>query len=122
MTDLEKIASCKALQGKTIGDILEMDRYTAVLTAILDEQKSTRRAARKAAHEAGLKLKSHVVDRFLGMPEGEFRKEFILVLEHASGRPFRERQYIEQVGRLALKQTIESYIIEEYPELKTEGK
>lgn len=108
-----KIASCKALQGKSIGDVIATDRFLANLQAVMHEQRVTRAAARKAAAAAGMKLRSHAVDLFVGWTAEEMRAAFVAVLEHRSGRPFRERQYIEQLGRLVLNETIRQYIYDD---------
>ena len=97
----EKVESCKALQGKTVLDICETQRFQDNIAAYLTAQKEDRKAIR-ASYEAmrklggtkGYKLPAHVLDRLMGLSVDEFVGAFIQILAGVSNRPHSERIYI----------------------------
>ena len=74
---LNKIRSCKALQGKTIADICEMPEFRDNLGAYIGAQREDRKAIR-ASYEAmkklggakGYKLPAHPIDKVIGLSNG----------------------------------------------------
>ena len=125
--NVDKIRSCKALQGVTVEQLINGERYRNNIAAYLKEQQETRKttvASYKAMHNLGgpkvYKLPAHVVDHFLDWTVDKFIAEFINVLAKRSELSFAERQYIEQLGKQAYNLTVAQYVIEEFPELETE--
>ena len=127
MTDKEaqkKIAACKKLQGMTVEGVIDTPRFRENIAAYLAEQRETRRSAEasfaavRKAGMCGCKLPSHVCDMFVTMPVDEFTRLYKEVISRRSERPFRERQYIQQLGGQAYNLTIAQYVIEEFPETK----
>lgn len=127
MTEKEaqkKIAACKKLQGMTVEGVIDTPRFRENMAAYLAEQRETRRAAKAsfaAVRKAGMrgyKLPSHACDMFVTMPVDEFTRLYKDVISRRSERPFRERQYIQQLGGQAYNLTIAQYVIEEFPETK----
>ena len=120
-----KIESCKALQGKTVEDLVNDERFLSNLAGYLNEQRETRKTAR-ASYEAmrklgnakGYKLPAHVCDHFADVTTGEFAAMFLAVIAHKYNGPFAERQYIMQLGMQAYNLTVAQYVTDEYPELK----
>lgn len=126
MTEEErnKIASCKALQGMTVEDVINCDKFRDNLAAYLTEQRETRKMAissYKAMHKLGgpkgYRLPAHPIDRVMDLTVGEFRAEFVAVIGKRSDRSHAEREYIRQLGQQAYNLTVAQYAIEEYPEL-----
>lgn len=120
-----KIESCKALQGKTIADIVETERFETNLAAYLTAQKEDRNtsrksyeAMRKAGGAIGMKLPAHPVDKFLDMSVAEFGMEYLAVLGKMSTRTVAEREFIRQLGQQAYNLTIAQIVCEEFPELE----
>lgn len=121
----DKIASCKALQGKTVEELIATDRFRDNLAAYVTEQRELRNTARQS-YEAlrkfdkakGYKLPAHPVDRVIGLTVGEFAAEFMAVISKRSERPFAEREYIRQLGMQAYNLTVAQFVVEEYPELE----
>ena len=120
-----KIESCKALQGKTVSDIIETERFEKNLAAYLTAQKEDRKtsrksyeAMRKAGGAIGLKLPAHPVDNFLDMSVDVFAFEYWLVVSGVSERKRSERDFIRQLGQQAYNLTIAQIICEEFPELE----
>lgn len=125
--NVEKIRSCKALQGITVEQLINGDRYRENLAVYLKEQQETRKttiASYKAMHKLGghkgFKLAAHVVDHFIDWTADMFIAEFLKVIAKSSERCFAERQYIEQLGKQAYNLTVAQYVIEEFPELGNE--
>lgn len=127
MTEKEakkKIAACKALQGMTVEGVIDTPRFRENMAAYLTEQRTAREAAKKsfaAVKKAGMrgyKLPAHVCDMFVEMPVSEFVKLYKGVISRKLWRPFRERQYIQQLGGQAYNLTIAQYVIDEFPEMK----
>lgn len=123
----QKIASCKALQGLTVEDVVKSERFRDNLAAYLTAQREDRRAIRssyaamrKAGGAKGYKLPAHVIDKFMDCSVEEFANEYLKVLSKMSPRPMRERQYIGQLGRQAYNLTIIQFVIDEFPETAEE--
>lgn len=123
-TVLKKIAACKALQGMTVEGVIDTPRFSENMAAYLTEQRTAREAAKKSfaaikkAGMRGYKLPSHVCDMFINMPVSEFVQLYKAVISRKAQRPFRERQYIQQLGGQAYNLTIAQYVIDEFPETK----
>lgn len=125
--NVDKIRSCKALQGVSVEQLINGERYRNNIAAYLKEQQETRKttiASYKAMHKLGgpkgYKLPPHVVDHFLDWTVDKFVAEFLKVIAKRSELSFAERQYIEQLGKQAYNLTVAQYVIEEFPELETE--
>lgn len=123
----KKILSCKALQGKTVADIIATDRFRENLAAYMTAQRTDRKAIRdsyEAMHKlggaAGYKLPAHTVDRVINLSVEDFAVEYAKVISHKSGRGFAEREYIRQLGQQAYHLTMVQYVVDEFPELENE--
>lgn len=124
---LQKIRSCKALQGKTIFDVVSMPRFADNLAAYWTEQKEARKAAiasYKAMHKLGVpkgyKLPAHVIDKLVDLSVEDLAVEYAKVVAGGSTRNIAERKYIRQIGQQAYNLTMAQCIVEEYPELEPE--
>lgn len=123
----KKIASCKALQGKTIFDIVTMPRFAENMAAYWTEQKETRKmaiASYQAMHKLGgpkgYKLPAHVIDKLVDLSVEDLAVEYAKVVAGGSTRNSAERKYIRQIGQQAYNLTVAQYVVEEYPELEPE--
>ena len=121
----QKIASCKALQGMTVEDFIQNDRFRENLASYLTEQRETRKMARasyaamkKVGGAKGYKLPSHVCDKFIDVSVDQFAEMFMAVVAKRYNGPLSERQYILQLGMQAYNLTVAQYVVEEYPELE----
>ena len=124
---LQKIRSCKALQGKTIFDVVELPRFVENLAAYWTEQKETRKtaiASYQAMHKLGgpkgYKLPAHVIDKLVDLSVEDLAVEYAKVVAGGSTRNNAERLYIRQIGQQAYNLTVAQYVVEEYPELESE--
>lgn len=120
-----KIRACKALQGKSILDVIAMPRFAENLAAYWTAQKEDRAAIRKsydAMHKAGgargYKIPAHPIDDLLQLTAEDLAVEFGKVIAGGSKHNAAERRYIRQIGQQAYNLTIAQYVIEEYPELE----
>lgn len=121
-----KIASCKALQGKTVADIVGTERFEKNLSAYITEQREARKAAiasynamKKAGGAFGLKLPAHPIDETMKWTVEQFAVEYLSVLARASKRPAGVRRYVEQLAQQAYNVTVAQIVCEEFPELTT---
>lgn len=121
----QKIASCKALQGKTIFDIVSMPRFAENLAAYWTEQKETRKtaiASYQAMHKLGgpkgYKLPAHVINELVDLSVEDLAVEYAKVVAGGSTRNHAERLYIRQIGQQAYNLTIAQIVVDEYPELE----
>lgn len=121
----EKVASCKALQGKTVEELIATDRFRNNLAAYLTAQREDRKqirasyeAMRKVGGAKGYKLPAHPIDRVIDLPVDAFAAEFMAVIAKVSERPVAERRYIQQLGQQAYNLTVAQIVCEEYPELE----
>ena len=124
---LQKICSCKALQGKTIFDVVALPRFVENLAAYWTEQKETRKtaiASYQAMHKLGgpkgYKLPAHVIDKLVDLSVEDLAVEYAKVVAGGSTRNNAERLYIRQIGQQAYNLTVAQYVVEEYPELESE--
>lgn len=124
---LQKIRSCKALQGKTIFDVVALPRFLENLAAYWTEQKETRKtaiASYQAMHKLGgpkgYKLPAHVIDKLVDLSVEDLAVEYAKVVAGGSTRNPAERKYIRQIGQQAYNLTVAQYVVDEYPELEPE--
>lgn len=124
---IEKIKSCKALQGMSVTDLIGTQRFLDNLAGYMAAQKEDRtqirasyEAMRKLGGVKGYKLPAHPIDRVIGMSVEDFAVEYGKVITQCSKRPLAERRYIQQLGQQAYNLTVAQYVIDEYPELEDE--
>ena len=124
---LQKIRSCKALQGKDVGDIIAMPRFLKNLGAYWTEQRETRktaiasyRAMHKLGGPKGYKLPAHTIDDLAQLSVDDLAVEYAKVVVGCSTRNHAERLYIRQIGEQAYNLTIAQIVVDEYPELANE--
>lgn len=124
---IKKVKSCKALQGKSIVDVVALPRFQENLAAYWTAQKEDRKAAqssyeamRKAGGAKGYRVPAHVIDRLTNLTTEDLSVAFVEVLYKKSERTAAERTYIRQIGMQAYSLTIAQIVVEEYPELKEE--
>lgn len=122
---LTKIRTCKALQGKTIFDVVVMPRFIENLAAYWTAQKADRdairksyQAMRKVGGAKGYKLPAHPLDALEILTTEELAIEYAKVVACGSTRNHAQRKYIRQIGQQAYNLTVAQYVIEEYPELE----
>ena len=120
-----KIESCKALQGKTVEELIATDRFRNNLAAYMTAQKEDRKqirasyeAMRKLGVAKGYKLPAHPIDRVIDLSVDDFAAEYMAVIARVSERSVAERRYIQQLGQQAYNLTVAQMVIEEYPELE----
>ena len=120
-----KIESCKALQGKTVEELIATDRFRNNLAAYMTAQKEDRKqirasyeAMRKLGGAKGYKLPAHPIDRVIDLSVDDFAAEYMAVIARVSERPVAERRYIQQLGQQAYNLTVAQYVVEEYPKLE----
>lgn len=124
---LEKMRNCKALQGMTVEELIDSDRFLENLTKYMEAQKADREAVqrsyeamRKLGGVKGYKLPAHPIDKVIGLSPKEFAAEYKAIIAKRSTRPFAERQYIKQLATQAYAVTAEQIVCEEFPELQKE--
>lgn len=124
---IKKMQQCKALQGKTVADIIATARFRDNLAAYMTAQREDRKAIR-ASYDAmrkmggakGFKIPAHPIDRVIDMSVEDFADKFAAIIAKASKLSLAERQYIKQLGQQAYNLTVAQYVVEEYPELESE--
>ena len=120
----QKIVSCKALQGVTLAELIETERFTSNLAAYMSAQREDRKqirasyeAMRKLGGANGYKIPAHPIDKLIDLSVDEFRSEYARILQGCCTRTATERKYIKQLCQQAFNLTVAQYVIEEYPEL-----
>lgn len=123
---LTKIQSCKALEGKTVEELIATERFRNNLAAYMQAQREDRKqirasyeAMRKAGGVKGYKLPAHPIDRVIDLSVDDFAAEYMSVIAKMSKRPHAERRYIQQLGQQAYNLTVAQMVVEEYPELES---
>lgn len=120
----QKIASCKALQGMSIMDVVNTERFIVNLEKYMKAQRDDRAAIRssydamrKLGGAKGMKIPAHVCDRVLMLPANVFAMEYLKVIAYSSEKSASEREYIRQLGQQAYNLTTAQYVCDEFPEL-----
>lgn len=121
----DKISRCKALQGQTVLDIINSDKFRDNLAGYWTAQKEDRKAIkksyeamRKLGNRTGYKLPAHVIDKMIGWSIGELTDEYTKVVAKVSTLPAAQRAYIWQLGQQAYALTVAQIVCEEFPELR----
>ena len=124
---LQKIRSCKALQGKTIFDVVALPRFLENLAAYWTAQKTDRDAIRKSydamrkmGGAKGYRIPAHPIDDLAQLTVDDLAVEYAKVIAGGSTRNHAERLYIRQIGQQAYNLTVAQCVVEEYPELEPE--
>lgn len=124
---LEKIKKCKALEGKSVVDVVSFSKFQDNLAAYWTSQREDRKvtyksyeAMRKAGGARGYRVPSHVIDKLMELSTEDLSVAFVEILYKISKRPTAERKYIYQLGMQAYSLTVSQIIVEEFPELKDE--
>ena len=122
----KKIDSCKALQGKTVEDVIMEQKFLDNLNAYWTAQREERLAAKRsyaAMHKLGNRktfLPTHTIDHLIELTTEQLRDEFLHLFKRDSKRSAAERKYIEQIGMQTYNLTVCQYVVAEFPELKDE--
>ena len=121
----EAIRNCKALQGMTVEDVINSERYLNNLAAYIKAQRDDRKAIRasydamrKVCGASGYKLPAHPIDKTMDMSTAEFADEYKRIIAKTSALPAAQRAYIFQLGQQAYALTVAQIVSEEYPELR----
>lgn len=122
----QKIASCKALRGKTVLDLISMPKFVENLAAYWKAQKEDRdtvrksyQAMRKMGGAKGYKLPAHPMDGLESLTAEELAAEFSTLLAGVCNRSAQQRRYIRQICQQAYNLTIAQIVVEEFPELES---
>lgn len=116
----KKLREVKALQGKSVSDILETEEFAEALKGYAQQQKQLRLTAMRSVGTG--RLKAHVIDTFINSGLLDNVKMLTMEIEDVFNkvnyRPSREREYLYQLGMLAYKLAIKKIAVKEFPELK----
>lgn len=121
----DAIRNCKALQGMTVEDVINSERYLDNLAAYIKAQRVDRTAIRtsymamqKVGGAPGYKLPAHSIDKTMDMSTPEFADEYKRIIAKTSALPAAQRAYIFQLGQQAYALTVAQIVCEEFPELR----
>ena len=122
----QKFNQCKALQGKTIADIVEMQRFQMNLTKYFTAQKEDRKAIQasyRTRHRfgtpKGYKLPAHAIDKVMDWSVEDLAVEYLRIFNKESNESAAVRKYIFQLAGQAYNLTIAQIMCEEFPELES---
>lgn len=121
-TPLEKIRSCKALQGKSVLDVCMLSGFLDNLSSYVKVQREERNIALQHAQQFGggkMHAPAHPIDKTMGWSDEQWREEFMRVFDKTSTQPAGLREYIYQLGMQAYNVTIANLVILEYPEMRS---
>ena len=116
----EKIRKTKALQGKSVEDVVRSERFFRVLATYMREQKETREAADLLAKSRNLTLNTHPMTEMDMEDVDGFREEYLKCLSKTSELRPMMRKYIMQLAGQAYAYTVALIICEQFPELKSQ--
>lgn len=121
----DAIRKCKALQGMTVEDVINSERYLDNLAAYIKAQRDDRKAIRQSyiamrsiGGAPGYKLPSHPIDKVMYFSTAEFAEEYKRIIAKTSALPAAQRAYIFQLGQQAYALTVAQIVSDEFPELR----
>ena len=121
LTPQEKIASCKALQGKSVLDVCMMSGFLTNLEAYVMAQREDRKVVIAHAAKFGngkMHAPAHSIDKTLNWSMDDWREHFLKVVNKESLLPKAVREYVRQLGLQAYNVTVANIVLIEFPELR----
>lgn len=115
----------KALEGKTIDDILKSDEWKQNISAYLNSQRADYNKAKEQAakwREKGFKVKSirHTLESLDFLTPENFADYYAECFAKASNLNHAQRLYITQLGRQVYNKSVIDITIKAFPELREE--
>lgn len=118
----QKLARVKALEGKTVMDIIASDDFQRIMSAFWSAQKEDYEDAVKLVNQqraAGItsRIPGHPITSLAHLKASEMTAEYLDVIMGRCTRPSRERIYIRQIGEQVYRNTILEIAGREFPEV-----
>jgi len=116
----EKVRECKALQGKSVIDVMDMQEFQDNLAAYWTQQIKSRKEVEKNYKLICKRVPAHAIGNLQNLSVSQLMREYVLILDGMSERPSQERLYIKQICKQAYNLTVAQIVCKEFPELEKE--
>lgn len=116
----EKVRQCKALQGKSVVDVMDMRQFQDNLAAYWTQQTESRKQVEKNYKLIAKPIPAHPIANLLNLSVLQLMMEYLAVINGASTRASSERRYIKQLCQQAYNLTVAQIVCKEFPELESE--
>lgn len=114
----DKVRQCKALKGKTVFDIMEMQEFQDNLATYWTQQKEQRKATIESYKRISKQVPAHCIDQVINLTTEQLTMAYIQILNKTSIRPASERKYISQLCAQAYSLTCAQFVVKQFPELE----
>jgi len=116
----DKVRECKALQGKTVVDVIEMAEFKDNLAIYWAQQRESRKQVEKNYKMIAKQVPAHPIAQIMNFSVDDMAFNYIQILMGKSLLPSSTRKYITQLCQQAYHLTIAQIICKEFPELEPE--
>lgn len=116
----EKVKQCKALQGKSVIDVMDMREFQDNLAAYWTQQTQSRKQVEQNYQLICKKVPAHPIANLMQLSVSQLMLEYVAVVNGTSVRNSSERLYIKQICLQAYSLTVAQIVCKEFPELESE--
>lgn len=116
----EKVKQCKALQGKSVIDVMDMREFQDNLAAYWTQQTQSRKQVEQNYQLICKKVPAHPIANLMQLSVSQLMLEYVAVVNGTSVRNSSERTYIKQLCQQAYNLTVAQIVCKEFPELESE--
>ena len=116
----EKVRQCKALQGKSVIDVMDMREFQDNLAAYWTQQTQSRKQVEQNYQLICKKVPAHPIANLMQLSVSQLMLEYVAVVNGTSTRTSSERLYIKQLCQQAYNLTVAQIVCKEFPELESE--
>ena len=116
----EKVKQCKALQGKSVVDVMDMREFQDNLAAYWIQQAQSREQVERNYKLMCKKVPAHPIANLMNLSVSQLIMEYLAVINGTSTRTSSERLYIKQLCQQAYNLTVAQIVCKEFPELEPE--
>ena len=116
----DKVRKCKALQGKTMVDVMDMRKLQDNLAAYWTQQTESRKQVENNYRLIAKPVPAHPIANLMKLSVKQLMLEYLAVINGTSTRTSSERTYIKQLCQQAYNLTVAQIVCKEFPELESE--
>ena len=116
----EKVKQCKALQGKSVIDVMDMREFQDNLAAYWTQQTQSRKQVEQNYQLICKRVPAHPIANLMHLSVSQLMLEYVAVVNGTSVRNSSERTYIKQLCQQAYNLTVAQIVCKEFPELESD--
>lgn len=115
----DKVKQCKALQGKTFLDVMDMPEFKDNLAVYWEQQRVSRKQVEKNYLVVTKNAPRHPIAQIMNYTVDDMIFEYVQIHIRKSILPTSVRAYIMQLCKQAYSLTVAQIVCKEFPELES---